>query len=193
MNHAAARWLSCVFSLMLISCSSSKRVLLPGEGPIAQFARDGHWLYVYAARNASRSDLIRIGAFVPFQPGVSARDAVDRFGAPQRVIPPEHGAEYVEYSTSQGRFRLGSEESADGYIGYPLYFFPNDRRPASLFSAHVLAHLRLTTDKEVVMLFECGYAQPFMHATIESGQIENVVWVSDRELRRRSSPEQCIE
>jgi hypothetical protein len=118
---------------------------------------------------------------------------VERFGQPQRMIPRNRGAEYAEYLTPSGRFQLGSEESADGFVGYPLYFFPNDRRPEVLFPVYILRHMRLTAEKEVVMLFECGYAQPFMHATLEAGQIEQIVWMQESELTRRASPEQCTD
>lgn len=157
--------LVCGSCLILLACGESRQIL-PGEGPVEQFARRGHWLYVYASQGASRSDLIRMTAFGRFEPGFSPGSAIDRFGEPNQVIPLDQGAEYVEYVTSEGRFRLGSEESADGDTTYPLYFFPNDRRPESLFPTYILRRLRLTADREVVMLFECGYGQPFMHATL---------------------------
>ena len=114
--------LVCGSCLILGACGQSRQVL-PGEGPVEQFARRGHWLYVYASRDAIRSDLIRMAAFAPFQPGFSPGSAMTRFGQPSRAIPSEQGAEYVEYVTSEGRIRLGSEESADGYVAFPSISF----------------------------------------------------------------------
>lgn len=180
-----------VAATFVVACSSIE--ILPGVGPVAQFARLEHWLYVYGNQEASKSDLVNMDVFGRYVPGLPIRVVLDRYGEPQRVIPRESGAQYVEYMEPQGRFRLGEEGSADGDIGHPLYFFPNDRRPAALLPPYIVEKLRPAAEKDTVMLFECGYDQLFIIIVLEGGQVDHVIWSHDDELIRRESPDQCTD
>lgn len=182
----------CTLFVFLTGCSPDKDIL-PGEGPVVQFATKEHWLYVYASSDARLEELFNIDQLLPFEPGFSPSEAVARFGAPQRVIPEETGKEYVEYVTSAGRFRLGREEYAAGNVSKPLYFSPNDRRPEATLSKVVARRLRPEIQREVVMFFKCGFSQPFMHAVVVGGQIDKVVWLPDDEIGRRSNSTQCTD
>jgi len=131
--------------------------------------------------------------FEPFQPGLSLDDASRIYGQADRIVVAEHGAEYAEYHNQYGRIRLGEEESADGWVGHALYFYPYDRRPEVFLRGAIVSHLRSQPKKEVVMLFECGFEQPFMHVVITRGDLTEVVWEDNRDLVRRSDTSQCIE
>lgn len=177
---------------VLTGCTSSEQVL-PGDGPVTQFRRNEHWLSVYGGAGAKQSDLIDLNKLRPFEPGLSPDRAVRQFGQPTRRLPRERGAEYAEYHTPQGGFRVGSEQSADGYVAHPLYFFPSDRRPESILPDVVVRRLRATAPREVIMLFECGFAQPFIHLTLEMGQVQTLVWIHNRDLARRPSATKCTD
>ena len=181
-----------LLSLSFLSCRQPK-VVLAGEGPVAQFARQDHWLYVYATQIASRSELLRMTAFSRFTPGHSVDSAIRSYGQPARHLSPEEGSEYVEYEEAGGIYRLGSEESADGATGYPLYFFPSTRRPEDFFPPVVLRRLNLRVSHETVMFFECGYEQPFILSTLENGMVTKFVWLPTKELGRRASSTQCTD
>jgi hypothetical protein len=183
---------ACTLGVILAACSPAKKII-PGEGPVVQFARQDHWLYVYASSDARLDELFNVEALSPFEPGFSPGDAVTRFGAPQTNIPEEMGQEYVQYVTAAGRFRLGREESAAGNVSKPLYFYPNDRRPEALFPTAIVGRLRPEIEKEVVMLFKCGFSQPFIHAVINNGQVDEVVWLPDDEIGRRDKSTQCTD
>jgi hypothetical protein len=96
--------------------------------------------------------------------------------------------EGVEYANRYGRIRITSEDGV-----YPLYFFPNDRRPNSFLTQHILKYINPNAKKEVVMLFECGFEQPYMDVIIEGGQIQEVVWVDQGDLARRSDMSKCTD
>ena len=176
--------------LILTSCGD-QRETTPGEGPIVEFQRHKHWLYVYAGPKARRTDLARMEMFGKFHPGLSVNEGVRVYGGPDRFIGPERGAEYIEYRNQYGRIRLGSERSADGHVSYPLYFFPDNRRPNTFFPEIIVKHIRPSADKEDVMLFECGFYQPCIHAVIEGGQLQKVVWHGQNDLEPRSDPSKC--
>lgn len=179
-------------TVLLPACTESREVL-PGEGPVAQFVKQQHWLFVYGAAETDRSQLVDMTRFLPFKPGCSPQAAVVEFGPPDRKVPPEGGAEYVEYSNPHGRIRLGSEQSAYGPVAHPLYFFPTDRRPETSLSDVVLRRLSRSASREVVMLFECGYTQPFIQVILKGGQVQQLIWADTRDLIRRTSPTNCTD
>jgi len=175
-----------------VACKPSKEII-PGVGPIAQFVRSEDQLSVYGNRHASKSDLVNLDVLLPYIPGVSIGTAVAAYGEPQRIIQEKRGERYIEYLKPQGRFRLGSEETGDGYVGHPLYFFPNDRRPAALLPRYILEKLRPSAEIETVQLFQCGYEQSFMAIVIEVGQVDIVIWEAEDDLVKRQSPDQCTD
>ncbi len=131
--------------------------------------------------------------FEPFQPGLSLDDASRLYGPADRVIVDKNVAVYAEYHNRYGRIKLGEEFSADPEETYPLYFYPYDRRPEVFLRRAIVSHLRSQPKKEVVMFFECGFEQPFMHAVITRGELTEVVWQDNRDLVRRSDTSQCTE
>jgi hypothetical protein len=188
-----ATW-SLLLLFFLTACGRSVEPL-PGEGPVAGFERMEHWLTVFADRQAQREDIVSLSQIGPYRPGFSPAQAHQRFGQPLRTIGPDRGHSYVEYSTQFGRVRVGVEESSSGdgvSRTYPLYFYPDNRRPEAFLAPVVTSRLRTSLPKETVMIFECGFAGPYLLIDIEGGQIGEVIWSEERKLRRRSDPSRCV-
>ena len=165
---------------------------LPGEGVIAEFIRRGPWLSVYANKTARYTDLANMEQLGSFRPGLSPGEAERAFGSPDRKIGPEKGAKYVEYHNQYGRIRIGEEAGSDGYVSHPLYFFPTDPRPGSFLPASITKHLLPDGNEDSILLFECGFVQPFLNVVIENGGITRVVWNDIMDVERRADPSQCV-
>ncbi len=177
-----------LFFLTLASCGD-KRERIPGQGPIVELIRYKHWLYVYTGPDANRTDFVEMYKLGDFKPGVSPLQYVLSYtGTAKKIRMGDSPDEGVEYANRYGRIRITSEEGV-----YPLYFFPDDRRPNSLLAHHVLKYINSNAKREVVMLFECGFEQPYMSIIIESGQIQEVVWVDQGDLARRSNSSRCTD
>jgi len=119
-----------------------------------------------------------MSVFGRYRPGFSPRQAILEYGEPTKEIPYENGAEYVEYETGRGRIRMGSEESADGDVGLPLYFYPYDTRPERFLIPGIIRHLRPNADKEVVLLYEEKSDRAFMQVIIEGGRVNRLIWTN---------------
>jgi hypothetical protein len=151
---------------------------IAGRGPVKRFERRQHWIYVYARADADNSDLYAADYLGGFAPGYSISDALAVYGTPKKHIPENRGAEYILYENAHGVIRLGAEATADGYTSYPMYFMPNDRRPSVFFCEPIVAQIDMNAEKQVAMIFQTGYLQPHMHAVIEYGQVQEVVFVN---------------
>ena len=105
----------------------------------------------------------------------------------------KEGEECAEYHNRYGRITLCEVEAADGWVYQPLCFYPYDRRPGAFLRGAIVSRPRSQPKEETVMLFECGVETPFMHAVIARGDLTQVVWEYNRDLRRRSDTSQCTE
>lgn len=179
--------------VLQLACSTPTSIKFPGVGPIQEFKRSEHWLSVYGSKSARLSDLIDLAVLSPYHPGLSVRAAVAKFGDPIRSLPYARGATYVEYMNKAGRFQIGSEESSSESVDYPLYFYPNDRTPATLLRDIIVTELDPARPKETVMLYQCGYFQPAIVVVIEGGQINEVIWRAPPDVLKRPDPNQCTE
>jgi hypothetical protein len=174
--------------LIVTSCED-KRERIPGHGPIVELIRYKHWLYVYAGPNANRTDFVKMYKFGDLRPGVSPLKYVLSYTGPaEKIRMGDSPGEGVEYANRYGRIRITSEDGV-----YPLYFSPNDRRPNSLLTQHILKYINPNSKKEVVMLFECGFEQPYISVIIEGGLVQEVVWVDQGDLARRSDSSKCTD
>jgi|GEM_PF-1574986 len=149
-----------------------------GSGPVDRFEKRKHWVSVYAKANAKHSELFTVARLAAFSPGFSIADALTVYGEPQTRIPEKGGAEYLVYESDFGIIRLGAESTADGYTSYPMYFVPHDRRPSAFFCEPIVDQIDESAEKQVIMIFEFGYRQPFAHALIKYGQVEEVVFIN---------------
>lgn len=196
MRISKKKWLWVCAALLCATLwyfAREKPQRFPGEGTIVEFVREGHGLSVFGGPLAKRTELVAMEQFEPFQPGLSPDDASGHYGQADRVTAAKNGKECAEYHNQYGRITLCEEETADGWVYHPLYFYPYDRRPEVFLRGAIISHLRSRPNEETVMFFECGVATPFMHAVITRGGLTEVVWEDSRDLRRRSDTSQCTE
>ncbi len=175
-----------LFCLILLSCGD-KRERIPGQGPIIELHRYKHWLYVYTGPYAKPADFVRMDRFGDFKPGISPLQWMLSYaGAAEKIWTGDSESEGVEYRNQYGRIRIVSEIGA-------LILFPNNRRPSSLLTQHLLKYITPNAKKEVFMLFACGFEQPYMTVGLESGQLQEACWVDKADLARRPDPTKCTD
>ena len=148
---------------------------LPGAGPVEHFEKRAHWIYVYPKQGVANKTLYTTSLLAPFTPGHPLDIAISLYGTPKTEVPEKHGARYLIYETKNGIIKLGSESTADDFTSYPMYFVPNDRKPAAFFCTEIVEQIDASAAKQVVMLFDVGYTTPSLLAQIEYGQIQEVV------------------
>ena len=100
----------------------------------------------------------------------------------------ETPSEGVEYSNNFGRIKITDEDDI-----YPIYFFPNNRRPEFMMTNKIIKYIDPNAKNETVMLFECGFEQPYMTLIVEGGQVQEVIWIAQKNLGKRPDPSQCVE
>lgn len=172
-----------LLNLFLGTGCSEKAHEIPGSGPVERFKKQAHWIYVYAKPGVTQSALFATKLLSPFAPGHRLPEAIQLFGEPKTQLPEERGARYLIYETPHGIVKLGSETDASGWTGYPMYFVPNDRRPAAFFCEEIVKQIDSSAAEQVVMLFESGHKHTFLHAPIEYGQVQKVILRDPEELR----------
>ena len=158
------------------------RVRLEGEGPVAAFERRDIWLSVFGGPRVNLQQLARMDKFGDFFPGLPPAATAIAEGPPDSILRPRGGEEYFVYRNDHGIFWVGSEEVADGSVGYPVYFFPFDSRPEAFLPDVVLKHVKINALDERVMIFECGVAKPSLLVLMKTGRVEKLIWYSLREL-----------
>lgn len=164
-----------LLNLVLNTGCSEKVQEFPGTGPVEQFRKQAQWISVYSKHGVARDALYATELLSPFAPGHPLSEAVQLFGEPKTRVPEERSARYIIYETAHGVIKLGSETDGDGYTAFPMYFVPNDRRPAAFFCAEIVKQLDSSAPEQVVLLYDAGHKLSFLHATIEYGQIQTVV------------------
>lgn len=174
--------LGMLLAVMLAGCAE-KSLEIPGKGPVDRFKKQAHWIYVYSKRGVEDNVLYTADRLSSFVPGLSLSVARGMYGQPKTEIPEERGARYLIYETTSGIIKLGSETTADGYTSYPMYFVPNDRKPSAFFCAEIVEQIDTAAAKQVVMLFDPGCTKPFLHAKVEYGQIQEVVFIPRAETK----------
>jgi hypothetical protein len=165
--------------IVLLACGCArKEEYIPGAGPVDHFKKSAHWIYVYPRSDVSSDVLYSARLLASFKPGHPLSEAVLLYGKPKTETPEDRGARYLIYETENGLIKLGSETTADNYTSFPLYFIPHDRRASAFFCAEIVKQIDTRAPKQVVMLIESGYKQPFLHALIEYGQIQDVILIN---------------
>jgi hypothetical protein len=175
--------------LVCFACSGGAQ-RIPGEGRIAGFERYRHWLSVFVGPGVTFPQLFRLDQLSGFAPGAPPFLAGLTHGPPD-TIRHGPGAEYYIYRTSWGVIEVGRESVADGGVGYPVYYYPVDRRPEAFLPREILSQIRVNAEKEVLMIFECGVDQPGLTVVLENGQVDHVIWMSVTQLTLRRDPRQC--
>jgi hypothetical protein len=164
-----------LLNVVLVGGCGDKAQEIPGTVSIDHFKKQAHWIYVYPKQGVANDALYTTSLLSPFTPGHPLSVAIGLYGKPKTEVSEEHGARYLIYETKNGIIKLGSETDESGYTGFPMYFVPNDRRPAAFFCAEIVEQINTSASKQVVMLVEPGYTTPFLHAEIEYGQIQKVI------------------
>jgi len=81
--------------------------------------------------------------------------------------------------------------TSDGYVFYPVYLFPTDSDPKSFLHEVIAKYVDFASAEEHITIFECGIAQPSLAVSVKSGRVEEIVWLSPRDLVLRRHPNQC--
>lgn len=185
--------IKAIVAFLIIASAScgSERQTIRGSGKIEQIEIHSKWLSILGNSKANLSDLVNIDVFENFRPGSSIDTVISKHGEPAKRISIDAFSEYIEYKAEFGRVRLGYEMSGESNVDYPLYFYPYDQDPSVIFPPAVLEYVDLEAKEQVLHIYECGIAQPVIHATMNRGLIDKVVWIDYASLAHRSSPDQC--
>jgi hypothetical protein len=192
LSRQLIRLLGYATTVVLLACRAEV-TRWPGEGAFAGFKRQGRWLYAFGKSQAALGELVRLDKMKPFQPGSPPPFTEAEVGQPKAALHPKPGHEYLVYENPNGRLWVGSEESSDGYVAYPVYFFPNDPDPAHFLAAPAMRHVDMAAADEVVLVYECGLAQANFVLNISHGHLVKVLWMGVNQLASRTDPRRCVD
>lgn len=136
---------------------------------------------IYPHPQCPWEQLIDLGIFEGFRPGITISQARQRFGVPD-VEATRGSARIWEYRRPNGLVQIGHEDQGSGII--PMYrwwvlrAYPDNKSPQAIFPPEIGTRLPNGKQRyEVVILNQCRF--PMAAVTVENGEVQDVTWIDN--------------